>query len=146
MKNSLVRRNPFDVFRDEEDWFERPFSTFVPFRWELDDFEAPKTDLVEKDDHYELKMDIPGFKKEEVNIAIDDGVITISANHEENNDKEEKGKKVLYERRSSSMSRSFRFPGLKKEDVKAALNDGVLELTIQKPKEEAKETQKIEIE
>ena len=145
MKNNLVKRDVFDVFDDS--WFERPLSALNP--WGVFDKawkDMPKTDLVEKDDHYELSLEVPGFTKEEIDIVVDNGVISVFANHEENNDKEEDGKKVLVERKSSSLSRSFSFPGVKKEDIKAKLTNGVLEITVNKTEEEKKELEKVEIE
>ena len=85
-------------------------------------------------------------QKEDIDIIVDGDVVSIVANHEENNEEEKDGKKVLHERSSSSMSRSFSFPGITKEDVKAKLNDGILELTIAKKEEPKKELYKVEIE
>ena len=151
MKNNLVKKDDFDVFGDE--WFNRPFRAMWPshiFDGQFWDFpvklNSPKANLVEKDDHYELSLELPGFKKEEIDVIVDNGVISIVANHEESNDEEKDGKKVLVERKQSSMSRSFSFPGVKKEDIKAKLTDGVLEVTIQKTEEEKKELEKVEIE
>ena len=140
MKNYLARKNAFDDLFDAN-WF---LPTFRGSFGELTNL--PKANLVEKEDHYELSLELPGFKKEEIDVVVDNGVISIVANHEETNDEEKDGKKVLVERKQSSMSRSFSFPGIKKDDIKAKLTDGVLEVTTQKTEEEKKELEKVEIE
>ena len=98
-----------------------------------------KTDLKEHDNGYELKMDLPGFKKDQVNINLEDGYLTISAAKEHDNEKKDRhGKIIRQERYAGSMQRSFYVgDGVKPEDVKAKFEDGVLKLSI--PKKELKE-------
>ena len=96
-----------------------------------------KTDIREMDDSYELAVDLPGFKKDEIHLALDHGYLTISAEKSLEKDKEnEKGKMLRQERYSGVMQRSF-YVGehLKEEDVKASYESGVLHIKF--PKKEA---------
>jgi len=107
-----------------------------------------KTDVIEKDNSYQLEAELPGFNKEDINIDLKNEVLTISATHNENKDeKNENGKYIRRERRSSSYQRSFRTPGLKPEDIIAQYKNGVLTVNI--PKKEAipknEEAVKIEV-
>jgi HSP20 family molecular chaperone IbpA len=107
-----------------------------------------KTDVIEKDNCYELEAELPGFNKEDITIDLKNDLLTISATHSENNDEKDKeGKYIRRERRSSSYQRSFRVEGLKPEDIIAQYRNGVLTVNI--PKKEAlpekEEATKIEV-
>ncbi len=96
------------------------------------------TDVKEHDDRYEVDIDLPGFKKDEISVMLHDGYLSISADKglkEEEKDKQ--GKLIRQERYAGAMHRSF-YVGdqLTEEDVKAKFEDGVLRLNI--PKKEAK--------
>ena len=94
-----------------------------------------KTDVLEKDNCYQLEAELPGFNKEDIKIDLKDDVLTISASHSENKDeKDNNGKYIRRERRSSSYQRSFRVDGLKPEDIIAQYKNGVL--TVDLPKKE----------
>lgn len=93
-----------------------------------------KTDVREKDDSYEVIVDLPGFKKEDIEVELENGYLTINATKgldKEENDK--KGKLIRQERYSGSMTRSF-YVGdrVQKEDVSASYKHGVLTLTVPK--------------
>lgn len=93
-----------------------------------------KTDVHESDEDYELEMDLPGFKKEQINIKLEDGYLTITAaKGQEKEKKDRHGKMIRQERYSGTMQRSF-YVGdqVKTEDVKARFEDGVLRLTVPK--------------
>ena len=93
-----------------------------------------KTDVREHEDSYEVDIDLPGFKKDEVNIELTDGYLVIAA--EKGLDKEHKdkeGKLIRQERYSGSMTRSFYVgDAVKQEDIKAKMEHGVLKLTVPK--------------
>lgn len=158
MKNELKTTNKNEVatkdnWYDPFDWgfglFDRDpfFRSFEPLHLaRLEKFiDSPRANLVEKEDHYELTMELPGFKKEEVEVAVSDGVLTVSAEHHEEKESGKDEKHLIHERNSSTMRRSFRFPGVSAEDIKAKLDNGVLEVTV--PKTEKTDTsKKIEIE
>ena len=93
-----------------------------------------RTDIKEKEEGFELEVELPGYKKDDVKVQLKDGYLTVSASKQENNDvKDDNGKYLRRERYSGAMSRSF-FVGeaVKKEDVKAKFEDGVLKLSIPK--------------
>ena len=95
-----------------------------------------KTDLKEHDDGYELKVDLPGFKKDQIELQLQNGYLTISAAKGlEEEDTDRKGRMVHQERYSGSMSRSF-YVGetVTEDDVKARFEDGVLTLDFPKEK------------
>ena len=98
-----------------------------------------KTDIRETDGSYELDIDLPGFKKDEIKAELNNGYLTVSA--AKGLDKEEKNKNGEYirrERYTGSMSRSF-YVGdhLKEEDIKAKYEDGILKISV--PKKDVKE-------
>ncbi len=95
-----------------------------------------RTDVIEKDDSYQLEAELPGFNKEDIKIDLQNDLLTISAAHSENNDeKDGEGKYIRRERRSTSYQRSFRVENLKPEDIIAQYRNGVLTVNI--PKKEA---------
>ena len=103
-----------------------------------------KTDVRENENDYEVDIDLPGFKKEEINLELSDGYLTVSASKGLNEDeKEEKtGRWIRQERYVGAMQRSFYVgDAVKEEDIKARFEDGVLKLDIPK-KEEAKVPEK----
>jgi len=106
-----------------------------------------KTDIVEKDDKYQLQIEVPGFKKEDISIKLENGYLIINARS--NNEKEEKddqGNIIRRERHTGSMSRSYYVgSNLTSDDISAACNDGVLEIELAK-KEETKEIESKTIE
>ena len=98
-----------------------------------------KTDIRETDGSYELDVDLPGFKKDEIQVQLKDGYLTISAAKGLDKDEEDKkGNYIRRERYAGSTSRSFYVGnGVKNEDVHAKFENGVLRLSI--PKKAAEE-------
>ena len=97
-----------------------------------------KTDVKEEENQYDVKIDLPGFAKDDITLELNDGYLTISAQKNVNNDKnDKKGKLIRQERYSGSMQRSF-YVGeeLTEEDIKASFKHGVLSLTIPKKEKE----------
>ena len=98
-----------------------------------------KTDVQEHDDGYTLEMDLPGFKKEEIQIELNNGYMTISAAKGLDEDEKDKksGKYIRRERYTGSCQRSF-YVGedVTEEDIKAEFKHGILKLFV--PKKEAK--------
>ncbi len=96
-----------------------------------------KTDIKETDTGYEVAIDLPGFKKDEVKVQLNDGYLNISA--AKGLDKDEKDKEDKYirrERYAGSMSRSFYVGNIPQNDIHAKYEDGILTLDI--PKEDPK--------
>ncbi len=97
-----------------------------------------KTDVHENEEDYEMDMDLPGFKKDQIKIDLENGYLTISASKEHDSEKKKHGRVIRQERYSGAMQRSFYVgEGVKTEDVKAKFEDGVLKLSI--PKRELKQ-------
>ena len=147
MLPSIFGENLFD------DFFSDPFGMMVPQGrdplYGKHGKNLMKTDVRETENSYELDIDLPGFKKDEVNVELKNGYLTIQA--AKGLDKEEqdkKGKYIRQERYAGAMSRSF-YVGedVKQEDVKAKYENGILKLSIPKtPEKKAEEKKTIAIE
>lgn len=93
-----------------------------------------RTDVKEKEDAFELAVELPGYKKDEVSAELKDGYLIIQAQkNEEKDEKADDGRYIRRERYTGRMSRRF-FVGkkLKEEDVQAGFQDGVLTVTVPK--------------
>ena len=100
-----------------------------------------KTDVRETEDTYEVDIDLPGFKKDEINVDLKDGYLTISAAKGLDKDEtDKKGKYIRQERYAGACSRSFYVGDVKPEDVSAKYEDGILKLSM--PKQAKKELPK----
>ena len=98
---------------------------------------APGVQLSEKEDGYEIDMDLPGFKKDQVELSLENGYLTVTANKGFDQDqKDDQGRMIRQERYAGSMQRSFYVgDNMTEEDVKAHFEDGVLHLHL--PKKDA---------
>ena len=97
-----------------------------------------KTDVHEHEDHYEVDIDLPGFKKDEITLELENGYLTVTAAKGlDKDEKTEQGKLIRQERYAGTMQRTF-FVGeeLTEADIAAKLEHGVLSLNI--PKKEAR--------
>ena len=136
MLPSIIRENLFD------DWF--GFPTFPEFRdadrklYGRHAAHEMKTDVHEHDDHYTVDVDLPGFKKEEIRLELENGTLTVHAAKDlEKEQKDKAGKIIRQERFSGAMQRSFYVgEALTEEDIGAKFENGVLSLTI--PKKDVK--------
>lgn len=123
------------------DEFERSF--FPTQRGQLPAF---RTDIRDEGDHFLLEADLPGFKKEDIDLHLQDGVLTITANHDETVEKkDEGGRYVCQERRTGSFSRSFDVSGIREEGISASYENGVLKLTLPKQGEPEPQSRKVAI-
>ncbi|MBO4377171.1 MAG: Hsp20/alpha crystallin family protein [Lachnospiraceae bacterium] len=141
---SIFGENLFDNFFDD---LARPA---LGFHHQNEFNPLMKTDVKEHKDRFELSIDVPGVKKEDLSAELENGYLTITATR--NDEKEEKNKEGEYirrERYTGSTSRSF-YVGedVKQEDIKAKFDNGTLKLTIPKveAKPEVKENKYIAIE
>ena len=100
-----------------------------------------KTDVREKDDVYEVDIDLPGFKKDEITAKLENGYLTVSAQKGLNKDqKDENVRYIRRERYAGHCSRSFYIgEGVEQEEIKARFEDGILRLTV--PKKEKKQVE-----
>ena len=96
-----------------------------------------KTDVHEHEDHFEVDIDLPGFKKEDVNLELQNGYLTVTATKGLNKDETtKKGRLIRQERYAGTMQRSFYVgDALTEEDITARLEHGVLSLSIPKKDE-----------
>ena len=141
MMPSIFGENLFDDFM--EDAFKSPI-------FGKREKNLMKTDIRENENGYELDMDLPGFKKDEITVNLRDGYVTISAERGmERSEKDEKtGKYVRQERYSGSCQRSFYVgEGVKQEDMHPRGEDGILHLEFPKTSQkQVEETHRILIE
>ena len=92
-----------------------------------------KTDVRETEAGYEVDIDLPGFKKDEINVELNNGYLSISAAKGLDKEEKKEGKYIRKERYAGSMSRSFYVgDAIKQEDVKAKYEDGILRLSVPK--------------
>ena len=97
-----------------------------------------KTDVRETEDTYEVDMDLPGFKKDEINVDLKNGYLTVSAAKGLDKDEKDKnGKYIRQERYTGAMSRSFYVGDVAPEDVKAKFEDGILRISLPKAEKKA---------
>lgn len=116
-----------------DNWFDDDWNS-----WDYSNTSLMNTDIKENDNDYELTMNLPGVKKEDVTAELKDGYLTIRATSNQNKDeKDEDGKYIRRERYSGSCNRSFYVgDAVTEEDIKANFENGTLKMTI--PKKEAK--------
>lgn len=124
--------------------------SFLPKKVYYDDFwddfmpsinvnEAMKCDIYEKDDKSYIEMDIPGFKKEDINVDVANKYLTITATREDKNEDKEKNY-VRKERSYGKFTRSFYIGNVSEDDIDAEFKDGILTVSI--PKEHKEESKK----
>ena len=140
---SIFGENLFD-----DDWmdfpFEREFWGKKNPLYGKNSNRVMKTDIREHDTGYELDIDLPGFKKDEISVELENGYLSISAAKGLDKDEQDKqGKYIRRERYAGAMQRSF-YVGdhITQEDIKARFEDGILRLSIPKKDTKAVETKK----
>lgn len=131
-----------DNFFDAFDNFQRKFfgenNSSVP---------AFRTDIRDNGESFLLECELPGFQKEDIHLELKDNILTIHAEHTENQDQQnDKGHYIRRERRYGSFSRSFDVSGIDENGITAAYQNGILELNLPKAKPAVPETRRIAIE
>jgi HSP20 family protein len=124
--NSLSRTGNNSLFGD--DFFHSFFDM-----GEMFGSSAFRVDIKDKKDHYELDAELPGVTQDQIELTVDDGVLTVSANMNNETKREEEGY-VYSERRMGRYQRSFDLEGIKEDGITANYKNGVL--TLQLPKKE----------
>ena len=132
MMPSIFGENLFDDWMDfpfDDDFFGRKNPLYGKHAKNM-----MKTDVRETDNGYELDIDLPGFKKDEISAQLKDGYLTISAAKGLDKDEKEKdGKYIRRERYAGTMSRSFYVgEGVEQDDIHAKYENGILKLSIPK--------------
>ena len=133
---AVFGENMMDMFNDLDRSFFRGWDRPERVLYGKNASHMMKTDVKETETGYELDVDLPGFKKEEIKLELENGTLTISTEKSLENKEEQKGRVLRQERYAGTMSRSF-YVGkhVTEEDIKARYENGVLSLNI--PKKEA---------
>ena len=141
MLPSIFGENLFDDFFDDFDDFDRRVDRYLNWRHGLNRElygkkarNMMKTDVRETDGTYELDIDLPGFAKDEIDVKMNNGYLTISASKGLDKDqKDNEGRYIRRERYTGQSSRSFYVgDSVAREDVTAKFEDGILRLTVPK--------------
>ena len=127
-------------FNDLFDQFERNM-----FPGEQTRLPAFRTDIRDEGDHYRLEADLPGFRKEDIDLHLEDGVLTVTAKHSQETQAKPEGKYICRERRVSDYARSFDVSGIQEDGISAAFENGVLTLILPKQGEVIPQSRKITI-
>lgn len=134
------------------DWFEDPFDELLRADKNIEKrlygknaARLMRTDVKDEGNHYSVAIDLPGFKKDEVAVSLDNGYLTIEAKkeHEKDEEKEKNDRYIRRERFSGAMSRTFYVgDNVKQEDIKARFEDGCLRLDVPKAEKDEEEEKK----
>jgi len=119
----IPRSNLFDI--------DRFFGDSWPQQYESrgGSFFAPRVDIKEANNHYEITAELPGVAKEDIHVHVKDGVLTLEAETSKEDKEEKDGKVIRQERRYGKYMRSFNLgTDVQEEDIKASFKDGVLKL------------------
>jgi len=135
------KRSPWGFFSDFDDMFDE---FRAPARQQWSGSFAPAMDVSESEDEYHVRADLPGVKKEDLDISIQDGVLTINAETRQEEKQEQKGRVIRQERRYGKFVRAMRLGDTVDVDkIKADYKDGVLDLVL--PKAEQVRPKKIDV-
>jgi HSP20 family protein len=139
---SLIQRNnPFDLDRFFDNFFAPSAGNT-----EMGSFFAPRVDIRDRDDHYEITAELPGVDRKDIHVHVKDGVLTLEAESSQSQQEEKEGRVIRQERRYGRYLRSFDLGGdVHDEDINASFKDGVLTLTAPKVKQEEPQPRRIEI-
>ena len=125
----------YDPFKEMEEFERRFFGQRTP---------AMKTDIRETENAYILESDLPGFSREDIHAEINNGYLTIRAEHKSEN--EDKNESYLRRERSyGSFSRTFDLDGIDAEAITASFKNGVLTLELPKMQQKVEEARRVEI-
>ena len=132
MLPSIFRDNLFDDMFDFD--FDKEFNRMMRPLYGKHAQNMMKTDVRETDNSYELDIDLPGFKKDEISVQLDNGYLSISASKGLDKDEENKnGKYIRRERYAGSMNRTFYVGSqLTQQDIQAKFEDGILKISVPK--------------
>ncbi len=108
---------------------------FAPVTWN-NAYSGMPVDISETDKEYVFDVELPGYKKEDVKITVDDGYLTIEASKNEERENSENKNYITRERYSGKTSRSWYVGNIDKELIKASFADGILKVNV--PKEQLK--------
>ena len=138
--NLIPRNNLFDIDRFFNDAWPQLAES------QAGTFFAPRVDIKEEKDHYEITAELPGVDKKDIHVHVREGILTLEAETSKEEQKKEKGKVIRQERRYGKFMRSFNLGvDVQEADIKASFKDGVLKLEAPKIVEKVQERRRIEI-
>jgi HSP20 family protein len=136
-KNELTQERPFG-------FLDPLFGAFFPE--ERGGSRFMKTDVKENDNGYELAVEVPGLKRDQISVTLDDGYLTIAAKENNSSDTSSKnGKFIRRERFVGSYERSFYVGDIEQKDINAKLENGILNVTFPKESSTKKSANSINI-
>lgn len=139
--NLIPRSSLFDIDR----FFDNAWLPMQQDGGKLDAF-SPKVDIRDKGDAYLISAELPGVNKEDVQVSLENGVLTIEAETRQEDKEEKEGRIVRQERRYGKFMRSFDLGSqVKDSDINAHFENGVLSLTAPKVSKEESKAKRIEI-
>ena len=138
--NLIPRNNLFDIDRFFNDTWPQAGES------QANTFFAPRVDIKEEGDHYEITAELPGVDKKDIQVHVRDGILTLEAETTKEEKETKKGKIIRQERRYGKFMRSFNLGAdVQEKDIKASFKDGVLKLDAPKIIEKVQERRRIEI-
>ena len=147
MRWALTQRNPSNemerIHRDMDSFFDSFFSMKPSTLFDAD--WVPSVDVTEENGEIRVKAEMPGLEEKDINVTIENGILSISGEKKEEKKEEDKERNyILSERSFGSFKRQIRLPDdVKSGDVKAKFRNGVLEITL--PRDEKAQPKKIQI-
>jgi HSP20 family protein len=136
----IPRNNLFDIDRFFNDSWPQQVES------QTGTFFAPRVDIKEAGNHYEITAELPGVEKKDIHIHVKDGILTLEAESEKEEKEKKKGKVIRQERRYGKFMRSFNLgTDVQESDIKASFKDGVLTLEAPKVVEKEQERRRIAV-
>ena len=127
--------NIFDLFDNFQKQFFRDSNATLP---------AFRADIRDLDDKFVLDAELPGFNKEAISLDLKEGILTVKAEHKEDQEQKQ-GEYIRRERRTGSFARSFDVSGIDESGISAAYKNGILEVTLPKQAPVVPESRQIAI-
>lgn len=127
--------NIFDLFDNFQKQFFRDSNATLP---------AFRADIRDLDDKFVLEAELPGFNKEDISLDLKEGILTVKAEHKEDQTQKQ-GEYIRRERRTGSFARSFDVSGIDESGISAAYKNGILEVTLPKQAPVVPESRQIDI-
>ena len=138
----IPRDNLFDIDHPFNDFFTRGF----PRTQETSEFFAPRVDVHENDDKFTITAELPGAKKDDLHVTLENNTLTIEGSVEDESREEKEGRVLRHERRYGKFSRSFSVSeALTEADIHASFDNGVLKLEFPKKENPVPEKKRINV-
>ena len=134
---TTYKKNGYDPFKELKAWQKNFFNE--------ENQAGIKTDIQDKGECYVIEAELPGYTKDEINVEVNDDILTISAEKHAESNEEGKNGYIRRERYYGSVSRSFNISEVEAGAITAKNENGILTLTLPKKKEQIPQSHKIEI-